>query len=173
MSPVTGTNSIDGLQIHEDMAYQRREWRVQRIGWAVMGLLLLAALAGLLGPGPLSDAAAGRAGGPLRVEYSRFERMQSPGELRIHVAARLARTGTVRLRLNRGFVEKIDLVRLYPEPVSTDVDGNGFTYEVGTSGAAAPITAVVQYKYRAFGRMPVQVAVEDGAAVSFEQWVYP
>ena len=49
------------LQIEQDMGFQRTEWVVQRAGWVGMALLILAALVGLLGRGPLSAAVA-RAG---------------------------------------------------------------------------------------------------------------
>ena len=42
------------LQIEEDLPLQERTWRFQRVGWAIMGLLLLSALAGLFANGPLS-----------------------------------------------------------------------------------------------------------------------
>ena len=44
--------TVQGMRIEEDRAYQRREWRFERIGWAVMAALLMAGLIGLLGDGP-------------------------------------------------------------------------------------------------------------------------
>lgn len=109
----------------------------------------------------------------MRVEYDRFERLQSPNEMRIELPAEAVRAGTVRLRLNRAFMERVNLERIEPEPESVAVDGDGFVYEllVGASGRPAPVVA--RYEYRTFGRSPVRVAVEGGPAVAFEQWVYP
>jgi hypothetical protein len=171
MSEMTETKSIDGLQLHQDMTHQRREWRVQRIAWVLMGLLMLAALLGLLGPGPLSHADVSAAA--LRVEYSRFEHMQAPGELRIELPADAVQAGTVRLRLNRGFVEQVDLERIDPEPRASAADSDGLIYEFDTRRSPGPVAVVVYYKYRTFGHMPVHVAMEGGPAVSFAQWVYP
>lgn len=44
------------LQIREDPAFQHRQWRVQRVGWLTIGLLLVLALAGVFGKGPASHA---------------------------------------------------------------------------------------------------------------------
>jgi len=42
-----------------DIAYQQREWRVQRIGWVAMALIVVAALLGASGSaGPLATARA-------------------------------------------------------------------------------------------------------------------
>lgn len=171
MTAVTGTKSIDGLQLHQNMAHQRREWRVQRIGWALMALLLLAALLGLLGPGPLSRTTA--AAGALRVEYNRFEHMQAPSEMRIGLPADAVDGGTVRLRLSRAFVENVQLERIDPQPRANAADGDGFVYEFDTRQSRVPVDVIVRYQYQAFGRMPVRVAIEGGPAMSFEQWVYP
>lgn len=167
------TKTVDGMQLHQDMAHQRREWRVQRIAWAVMALVLLAALAGLLGPGPLSRSVANAADGALRVEYNRFERLQSPSELRIRLPADAARTGTVRLRLNREFVGNVEIRDVLPEPESSSADADGFVYELDTGGSGGPVTVAVRYEYRTFGSTPVRVAIDAGPAVSFDQWVYP
>jgi hypothetical protein len=173
MSSMAGTKSIDDLQLKQDMAHQRREWRVQRIGWAVMALLLLAALAGLLGPGPLSRTVVNGADSRLRVEYDRFAHTQAPGELLIELPADIAKAGTVRLRLNREFVESVEIMGVVPEPASSTIDGNGLVYELATRASARPVTVAVQYEYRVFGSTPVRVAIEGGPAVSFDQWVYP
>ena len=63
---------VGDLEISQDLTFQRRSWIVQRVGWVMLALLILAALGGLFGPGPLSRARAGPHDGPLWVEYQRF-----------------------------------------------------------------------------------------------------
>ena len=66
-----GVGRVDGLQLEEDASFRRRAWAVQRAGWALMALLLLGAILGLLGSGPLSTATAD-VPGLMRIEYQRF-----------------------------------------------------------------------------------------------------
>ncbi|MDQ6718742.1 MAG: hypothetical protein M3Z17_10420 [Gemmatimonadota bacterium] len=49
------TYDSDTLGIAEDMNFQRRTWMVQRVGWAIMILVCIAALFGVFGKGPLSN----------------------------------------------------------------------------------------------------------------------
>lgn len=42
------------LEIEEDLRLQHRLWTAERVGWLMVGVLVLAALAGLFGTGPLS-----------------------------------------------------------------------------------------------------------------------
>ena len=80
---------VGDLEIAQDLAFQRREWTIQRVAWAVMALVALAGLLGLFGgAGPLTRAAAGN--GALRLDYARFERKHAPTELRLQVAAGVA-----------------------------------------------------------------------------------
>ena len=61
-------------------------WALQRIGWAVMALVVLVGLVGLFGTGPLSRATAGEEEAPLFVEeYERFARFMLPTTLRVRL----------------------------------------------------------------------------------------
>jgi hypothetical protein len=42
------------LAVGEDLEFQRRWWRFERVVWTIFLLILVADLAGLLGRGPLS-----------------------------------------------------------------------------------------------------------------------
>lgn len=50
------TERVGDLELGQDLPFQRREWAVQRIAWAAMAAVLTAALLGLFGSGPVSDA---------------------------------------------------------------------------------------------------------------------
>jgi hypothetical protein len=77
------------LQIDEDLAFQRREWKIQRVGWGAMALVIIAALLGVFGTGPLSNATLEREG--LRLEYERFCRFAAANGYRFHGIAQSGR----------------------------------------------------------------------------------
>jgi hypothetical protein len=62
------------MEIETDLEFQRRVWRVPRVGWLIIGAAVVAALLGLFGTGPLSRASTD--GGGLTVEYDRFARRE-------------------------------------------------------------------------------------------------
>jgi hypothetical protein len=62
------------MEVNADIEFQRRVWRVQRIGWLIIAAVIVAALLGVFGGGPLSRAAV--QGDGLRLEYERFARLQ-------------------------------------------------------------------------------------------------
>ena len=56
---------VGDLEIEQDHDFQRRSWRLQRAGWIVLSLVLLAGLLGLFGSGPLAHATVGAPGCPV------------------------------------------------------------------------------------------------------------
>jgi hypothetical protein len=97
------------LEIQEDLPFQRREWLAERMAWAVMGLLIAAAILGLFGTGPLSRMTAGDWAGPLWLEYERFARLLAPAVLRVHLGPAAARDRTVSLWIDRRYMENVEL----------------------------------------------------------------
>jgi hypothetical protein len=63
------------LDIEEDLAFQKREWLVQRVGVALLLGFVAAAALGMTGMGgPVSHGEAGERGAPVHVEFDRFVR---------------------------------------------------------------------------------------------------
>jgi hypothetical protein len=164
---------IGDLQIHQDLPHERLEWKIERVGWVLMALVLLTALAGLLGPGPLSRATAGQTGSPLCVHYNRLARHQAPELLRVQIGPGMARDGTVRVWLSREYVQNIKLDNIVPEPESVEAGPERFTYAFNLSEAEQPTTLMFHFEPNAFGRAPAVLGVDGGPEVAFTQFIYP
>ena len=61
---VTDIERSDGLEAGMNLNFQKAWWRFESIAYAVLTLLVLGALAGAFGRGPLSRASAGDPGAP-------------------------------------------------------------------------------------------------------------
>jgi hypothetical protein len=109
---------VGSLEINQDLDFQRREWRLQWVAWGVVLLILVAGLAGLLGGGPLSNGQA--SAGPLAVNYERFVRKQAPARLELMVSPEAAVDGEVALWIGDGFLEKVNVAGVIPEPVAME-----------------------------------------------------
>ena len=110
------------LEILLDPAFQRREWVIQRIAWVLMGVILLAALLGLFGDGPLSHASARSPDGRIRVAYERFLRNHAPGEFSVFVEpGAVDADGRVRVWLARDYLESVRLKEVVPAPEAVAV----------------------------------------------------
>ena len=163
------------LEVDEDLAFQRRQWRVQRIARVVMLVLVLAALAGLLGPGPLSGTSTADPTGALTVEYNRFERTSRQTELRVRVAPGQVRDGAVRLWVDAAHARELRLLSAMPPPAAAEVraDRQVYTFAAAAAAADAPVEVTIRYEHQAAGRARGRVGVVGGPAVEVNQFVYP
>jgi protein-L-isoaspartate(D-aspartate) O-methyltransferase len=78
--PADQSEPASALDVREDRRWQEVFWTVQRIGWALMGLFIVAALLGATGGGgPLSTAKAETSTGS--VEYPAISRWESSEQI--------------------------------------------------------------------------------------------
>ncbi len=158
------------LEIGNDPDFQRRSWTAQKISWVLLGLLLLAALLGLLGPGPLSSATAGNKNGSLWLEYDRFTRYLSPTTLRLHLGAGAISDGKARVVFGKDYLESIQVERVTPNPDSTETGLEGIVYTFQLSG---PATISFDIRLEKVGPQTGQVGLAKAETLTFSQFVYP
>lgn len=163
----------ESIQIEDDPAYQRREWRFERIGWVLMAVLLVAGLLGLLGYGPLSDTRAGTPG-TLTVNYDRLQRASAPSEYHIDVAPTLARDGQLRLRFDNALLAEIELDSVLPQPVQMR-SGPGYTEFVFAMDAAEGPPARLQFQFHpaTFGHVRGRVTATGAQPLVIDQIIFP
>ena len=160
-----------GLQINQDMEFQRREWRAQRAGWFALCAFVLAALLGLFGGGPLSHARAGAPGAPLWVEYERFVRRGAAERVSIHLAAPSERRQALQVRVSRGYFDGLRIERVRPEPESMTVGPDDVVLRF-TGEAAGTTTIVLDVEATAIGRQVATIAADGAPPAVLTQFVY-
>jgi len=165
--------TYDGLTLEENMPFHRREWSGQRVGWVGMALFLLAGVVGLLGPGPMSHRMTGRPGDAVRVDYFRFDRFHRDGTFRIEINAKPSDDGTVRVWVDRDYVEALEIRSISPEPVRQVAREDRIVYEFATAALKLPLTVTFSVSAEEFGGLRGTVGLVDGPEVAFEQLVFP
>lgn len=153
----------DSLQIHEHLGFQRRFAVFRHVCVGLLVLLVLAALAGALGSGPLSSAKAGS--GALRVEYDRFVHRRNPVHLRVQVAP----SGEpLDLTVEGGLVTRFDLDHVAPQPQQAVLTGEVAHYRF----AAGTTQVVLELDPRRAGPVAGRIAIgSDGT--DLDMFVYP
>ncbi|MCI0548840.1 MAG: hypothetical protein L0027_16345 [Candidatus Rokubacteria bacterium] len=162
--------------MEEDLAFQERSWRLQRLGWGLMLIASLAAVLGLFGSGPLSRASIGsETGGPLRLEYARFVRVDAPSVLRVRIAAvgPGRERGTASLWLNREYLERMRVEEVLPPPVAVEARGPEMHYTFAASGEPAPLSVTFRLRPTAAGLLRADIGLPRGPVVPFTQIVFP
>jgi hypothetical protein len=154
--------------------FQQRVWRAQRVAWALMALIVLAAVAGLLGPGPLSSRTVTSADGAFRVDYARFLRRGTRTTLRIHVRPATAEASTLALWLARSYLETMKVDGVVPPPgrVQAGPDRMTWSFEVNPQ-PGKPLTVTFHLLPEGSGGLRAEVGLGTGPTLGFRQWAYP
>ena len=164
---------VGSLEIAQDLDFQRREWRAQRIGWVVMALLILAALLGLTGSGLLARATVGETGSPLQLEYSRFDRLEAPTTLDVEIAGEAASGEQVEVWVDRAYLQTVQVEQVVPEPEEVRSRGDRLAYVFGVDEPGQPVMITFDLRHTSFGPKSGQVGLGDEQLLSFSQFVYP
>jgi hypothetical protein len=153
-----------------DVSHERAVWKIEHWGWAMFALILLSALAGVFGDGPVARAKARNAA--IGVEYDRLVRYQAPSTLKV----RLARSGNSSmpaLSVSQSFIERVEVQHITPEPERVKGAHNSLIYIFDVAQTNEEITVTIGYKPRAYGKTAVRLGRLDGPQLQFTQFFYP
>lgn len=165
---------IGGIEIAQDLDFQRRSWKVQRIGWAIMVLVSFAALFGLFGGGPLSSAQLGADGSPLRADYERFLRRDSPGKFTVYVGAAAIRPdSTAEVWLDQKWLADMEIKAITPEPETARTGADHVVYTFRLDPSSTPARLTYHLTTHSVGRINGRVGLSNGPSYAFSQFSYP
>ncbi len=129
----------DEVAVGEDLEFQRKWWRFERVVWIVFLLVLLCDVAGLFGRGPLAHA---RASNPaMQLRYERFARFGTPSVLEVKFDPSAFQDGKYTLFVSESIVDELGAQRVIPSPQTTMIGNGGLTYTF----PALPGKAAVQF----------------------------
>jgi hypothetical protein len=149
-------------------SFQRREWLLQRIGWAAISLVLVAGLSGLFGGGPLAGRTAANDG--LAMEYEGLTRRGSPTTWTLTPRSAPA-NGRYEISLQAHWARHFRIHAIQPEPDSTRLEGSYWVYEFRARSAGTPITFHVEAENA--GPFEGAIRLDDAAPLQVRQFVYP
>lgn len=141
------------LDLGQDLEAQRRHWVAERIGWTIIGGVIVAAVFGLFGSGVLSEASVGSLDTSLRLDYSRFARYGSSTTVRLHVGSKAAKGGDVKVSVNRAYIEAVGVQDITPTPEKAELGAGRLAYLFRITDAGRPTLIT-------FRLMPVQVGYD-------------
>lgn len=170
---VQSVNRIDDLESGCDLSFERRWWRIQRVGWVILSLLLVGGVAGVFGHGPLSKATVHPPGSGLQVRYDRLARRETPSLLELRLEKAALASGQVRIRLNRALVERMQLKQIVPPPLAAEPLADGARFVFPTDPTRDSAFIIFTENPATPGIVDGVVTVEGAKPVSFRQFIYP
>ncbi|WP_051303831.1 hypothetical protein [Calidithermus chliarophilus] len=166
---------VRDLESEENLAFQERQWVVQRVAWVVVLALLVAGLLGLLGPGPLSQVRAGDTPLGPALEFDRFLRRDSPTALTVRSAQAFPGedgSSEHRVTLPREYLQAFEVRQVTPEPDRVEQAPEGMRYVFKKAPDAPPLEARFHLEPQRLGRVGGRVGLGE-ERLDVWQWVYP
>lgn len=162
------------LQIEEDMDFQRKEWRAERVGWVLMAAIILLALLGFFGGyGPLTQATAGEANSTLWLDYERFNRFRAPSNLTVYVNTEVNESGEIQFWIDREYLSKFQVESISPQPDRVEIEQDRLTYTFIAAQADLPIQVEFELTTDSIGLFGGRAGWMDEATVEMQHFVYP
>jgi hypothetical protein len=109
------------LEIDEHLDLQKKGWKLQKIGWLCIAIIMLAGTAGVFGEGPLSDQT--KSTGKTTVNYQRFFRHEAEMKILVESANHIAS-----ITLTGEYLKNFKVVRFVPEPVNNNTINKAVRY---------------------------------------------
>lgn len=165
--------SNERLDLDQDLKFQRREWLFQRVGWLLWVALIVAGLAGLVGPGPLSSNTAATPDGRLVVNYNRYVHRHHPTQFKLTIQPESEQDESVRLHVSQPLLERIQISRIEPEPASSQLTADGVWYEFNCEPGTKTLQAVFHLEHGEIGRGTGQLQLTGDQPLNASFFVYP
>jgi hypothetical protein len=168
-TPMTARS--EELQLDTDDSFQRNEWRIQRVGWFVWILVIVAGFIGLLGSGPMSQAKMAATDGSLTILYDRYLHYHQPTQLTL-VVSEIAEE-ELQVKFDRALLDRFQVERIEPEPLKAVLLDDGVIYTFLQKPFSRNAKVIFHVDYEHFGINHGAVQVVGHEPVILNQFVYP
>ena len=125
------------LAVGEDLEFQRKWWRFERIVWLIFLGILICDVLGLFGRGWLANKRLTTSDGILTLQYERIERASTPSLMTLDFGPRALHNGKIELYVSDSLIKNLGTQRIAPEPAVSTLGDGGITYIVPATRAPA------------------------------------
>lgn len=164
---------VGDLEINENLAFQRREWTVERIGWLSLGVVILLAVAGLFGHGPISWTSASTDDGSLKVDFERFGRRGGTQDLVITAASSAADSGQWQIDMSLAYSKTMDVDSITPQPESVESVAGGIRYTFTQPEPGVDLEATFSVTPDGIANTSGEIGLAEGPSVRISHFLFP
>ncbi|MCP2005762.1 hypothetical protein [Buttiauxella ferragutiae] len=147
------------------------EFQLRRVGFVLLLLIVAAALAGLFSRGYLSEATRSNDDHSLTLDYEKFNRLMSDMDMKITSVTPPGKRN--RIVLGGDFMEGFRIDTLQPQPDKMYSLNGEMILEYQPIAPGVKQTLWLSLTPMKFGAMKSTVAIDNGAEIPFQQFIYP
>jgi hypothetical protein len=151
------------LEITQNLQFQVRMRRFQCALQALLVVVVVGALAGLFGDGPLSRREVRDAKGRLSVRFDRFGRFDASQLIEVEVTPGKVGGDRFSLQVGSEFFRAVTIESIVPQPERQSVTPGMVRYEIGRTGAGGRTLLTIQYRPATEGWIKAEIESGGGS----------
>jgi hypothetical protein len=166
---------INGLEIDQDMRHQERAYIVKRVMMLSLFVILILALAGFTGDGPVSKEVAGSSSDVL-VVTQKFARYESPLKVDLLVNTMSLNTADSMLDISfpNTYIHNFRIQSVLPEPDHTEISHNSVIYRFNIKDPGEAQRIVFHLRpCTFFKKVEGTIRVGERSEVRLKHFIYP
>lgn len=159
LSPVEDSVPKAGeIAVGEDLDFQRKWWRFERVVWSFFLLLLVADVLGLFGRGWLAKAQVRDTNQTLTLDYERVERASTPSIMTLHFGPAAIQNGKIQVFVSEEIIKPLGAQRISPQPEQSVIGNDGITYTFAATHIPATAEIALSPSFPGSHHFRIQVA---------------
>jgi hypothetical protein len=173
--PAQNSNGLinNELALGDDRDFERIWWRIEIGLWTFLVAVLVLALIGLLGHGPLAYKELSTSDKALEIRYERIAHYKSPAILQVRVHPQVFRDGKAYLHLSRVTVHGMGAQRIIPQPEKSMPDDDGISYLFPPEDPSLPLIVSFALEPSRAGLFRQEVRTDPDHKLFFNSIVLP
>jgi hypothetical protein len=148
----------NAVAVGENLDFQRKWWRFERIVWSFFLFILVCDLLGLFGRGWLAKASRNTADGALTLNYERIERASTPSLMTLQFGSSAIVDGHIRVFVSDSLVKPLGAERIAPQPELSTVGNGGITYTFPATASPAMVQIELEPSFPGLHHFRIQAA---------------
>lgn len=161
------------LALGDDRDFEAIWWRVEVGVWVFLVTMLILALSGLLGHGPLAHKELSSSDKALEIRYERIAHYKTPAILQVCVHPQLFQNGKAYLHLSRVTVHGMGAQRISPAPETSMPDDDGISYIFPPEDPGKPLIVMFALEPSEAGMFHQEVRTDPNHKLFFNSIVFP
>jgi hypothetical protein len=158
-----GTNTV---------AFHRKQFFAERLGWGAMAMLLVWAMLGGFGDGGISSREVASDEGTCVVQYEGFCRRDAPTMMHLNLLHGTTGQSTY-LHISREFLDAVRIERVTPEYRNMSAGEEGAVLQFDIKPGASDYSITMEYKPQHAGILHGMIRRDDEAGLPIDQIIYP
>lgn len=159
---------IGSLELDDDMRHHQLFWRLKRIGWILMALLVFTAFAGYTGGGWSSEREIINEG--IAFTYQKIARRSALAKM--YIKSDVSGKDTLAISFDNNYMRDIMIESINPEPIETITAGATMTFKFLTNRNESEAEVTFFVRPDKHGNMSFNVT-SNGTKVSVKQLIFP